>query len=307
MKPTNKKFLLVVAGPTASGKTSLAIQFARHFNTEIISADSRQFYRELPIGTAAPTWHEQSQATHHFVGNTSIHDTFDVASYEQNAISLLSQLFEKHNIVILCGGSGLFIDAVCNGLDELPETTSGIRNEVHQIYQNEGIEGLQQRLKTLDPEYFQKMDAQNPRRLQRALEVCLQSGKTYTSFRTGSQKVRPFEIIRLAIVTDRKELIQRINQRVDTMMADGFLEEANGLIRFSHLNALNTVGYKELFDYLHGQCTLEQAIEQIKVNTRRYAKRQMTWFRKNDAYTWFTRQEIDRMIELIHQRFVSGS
>jgi tRNA dimethylallyltransferase len=301
MKPTNKKILLVVAGPTASGKTALAIELALHFKTEIISADSRQFYKELPIGTAAPTASELKQVKHHFIGNISITNTYDVATYEKEVVDLLPRLFEKNDIVILSGGSGLFIDAVCNGLDALPETTPAIRNEVQDLYLTKGLNGLQEKLEILDPEYFRIMDAQNPRRLQRALEVCLQSGKTFTSLRTKTRKMRPFGCIKIAIQTDRKELIERINQRVDNMMADGLLNEVKSLYENRNLNALNTVGYKELFDYLDGECTLDQAVEKIKISTRRYAKRQMTWFRKNDDYNWFSRNEVSQIIKFINQ------
>lgn len=290
---------MVVAGPTASGKTALAIQLAQHYKTEIISADSRQFYKELPVGTAAPSVYEQNQVKHHFVENISIHEPFDVATYEIKVLKLLAQLFENHDIVILSGGSGLFIDAVCKGLDDLPESTIEIRNKVQAIYDVEGISGLQDRLKILDPEYFEKMDAQNPRRLQRALEVCMQSGNTYTSFRTGSPKERHFHIIKIAIQAERNELIDRINRRVDAMMANGLLDEVMGLLEHRHLNALNTVGYSELFNFLNGECTLEQAIEKIKINTRRYAKRQMTWFRKKDDYAWFSRDAIDLIVAFV--------
>lgn len=293
---------MVVAGPTASGKTTLAIQLARHFKTEIVSADSRQFYKELAIGTAAPTNDEQSQAKHHFVGNISIHESFDVGTYENLALKLLAQLFENHDIVILSGGSGLFIDAVCNGLDDLPESSTEIRNKVQAIYDTEGLSGLQNQLKILDPEYFEKMDAQNPRRLQRALEVCFQSGRTYTSFRSGLTKERPFSVIKIAIQTERNELIDRINQRVDDMMLNGLLDEVKELPADSNLNALNTVGYKELFDYLKGNCTLNQAVEKIKVNTRRYAKRQMTWFRNKSDYHWFQRNDFDLIVTFIGQQ-----
>lgn len=301
MKSTNKKILLVVAGPTASGKTSLAIQLALHFKAEIISADSRQFYKELPIGTAAPTTFELNQVKHHFVGNISIIDTFDVATYEKEVLELLVKLFMKHDVLILSGGSGLFIDAICNGLDELPETSNEIRNNVKEIYLTEGLSGLQQRLENLDPDYFHIMDKQNPRRLQRALEVCLETGNTYTSYRTSPRKKRPFDILKIAIYTDRNELIERINQRVEKMMFEGLLDEVKELSEHRILNALNTVGYKELFDYLDGKYTLDQAVDNIKINTRRYAKRQMTWFRKNDDYNWFSRNEVSQIIEFVNQ------
>jgi len=303
----HQKILLVIAGPTASGKTALAVQLAQHFNTEIVSADSRQLYNELPIGSAAPTAIEQASIKHHFVGCISIHQDFDVATYEKMVLELLNQIFEHHSIVILAGGSGLFVDAVCNGLDTLPETTAVIRKEVQAIYSEKGLVGLQEKVKILDPKYFGTLDIHNPRRLQRALEVCLQTGTTYSSFRTRTKKKRPFRSIRIALQCDRAELINRINRRVDKMMTDGLLDEATKLYNHRHVNALNTVGYKELFTYLHADCSLEQAIAKIKINPRRYAKRQMTWFRKNDDYTWFRADEPDKIIQFIEKQIQHDS
>ncbi len=297
MEHQNNKYLLVLAGPTASGKTKLAIQIARYFQTEIISADSRQFYRELRIGTATPSESELAQVKHYFVANKSIKDHFDVAMYEKDVLTLLSQLFKIHDVVILTGGSGLFIDAVCNGLDALPETSDQIRIQVQQILDFEGIKGLQERVHKLDPDYYKEVDIQNPRRLQRALEVCLQTGATFSSFRTKNQTSRPFQIIKIAIETNRNELIARINQRVDLMIETGLVDEVISLKAFIEFNALNTVGYKEIFQYLSGEYTLEVAIEKIKTNTRRYAKRQITWLRKTDEYHWFERDEIDKIIK----------
>jgi tRNA dimethylallyltransferase len=299
MKALNPKTLLVVSGPTASGKTALAIHLAQHFGTEIISADSRQFYKELPVGTAAPSNEEQSLIKHHFVGNLSVSDSLDVASYETEVLALLQQLFEIHDLVILCGGSGLFIDAVCEGLDAIPDTEDEIRKEVEKIYLEEGLSGLQKRIQEIDPEYFAIADTQNPRRLQRALEVWMQTGETFTSFRKNEPVKRDFQIIRIAIQTDRKELIEKINQRTDQMIVSGLIDEARNMLIFRHLNSLNTVGYKELFDYFDGKCTLNEAVEKIRINTRRYAKRQMTWLRKNPNWHWFKTDETDKIIQFV--------
>jgi tRNA dimethylallyltransferase len=299
MKALNPKTLLVVSGPTASGKTALAIRLAQHFGTEIISADSRQFYKELPVGTAAPSLDEQTLIKHHFVGNLSVSDSLDVASYETEVLALLQQLFEIHDLVILCGGSGLFIDAVCEGLDAIPDTEDEIRKEVEKIYLEEGLSGLQKRIQEIDPEYFAIADTQNPRRLQRALEVWMQTGETFTSFRKNEPVKRDFQIIRIAIQNDRKELIEKINQRTDQMIVSGLIDEARNMLSFRHLNSLNTVGYKELFDYFDGKCTLDEAVEKIRINTRRYAKRQMTWLRKNPNWHWFKTDETDKIIQFV--------
>ena len=291
------KHLIVLAGPTASGKTATAIKLAKAFDAEIISADSRQFYKELSIGTAAPTAEELAQVKHHFVHNLSIEDKYDVADYERDVLSFLKQYFKTKDIAIMTGGSGLFIDAVCNGLDEMPDISEEVRNRVSKMLEADGIEGLQREVERVDNDYFQVVDKQNPRRLQRALEVYYQTGKPYSTFRQRNVAKRDFEITKLAILWDRDKLIERINQRVDMMMQQGLLDEVKSVYQKRHLNSLNTVGYKELFDYLDGKCTLEQAVEQIKINTRQYAKRQMTWLRKNGDYQWFTIDEVDKNID----------
>ena len=291
------KHLIVLAGPTASGKTATAIKLAKAFDAEIISADSRQFYKELSIGTAAPTAEELAQVKHHFVHNLSIEDKYDVADYERDVLSFLKQYFKTKDIAIMTGGSGLFIDAVCNGLDEMPDISEEVRNRVSKMLEADGIEGLQREVERVDNDYFQVVDKQNPRRLQRALEVYYQTGKPYSTFRQRNVAKRDFEITKLAILWDRDKLIERINQRVDMMMQQGLLDEVKSVYPKRHLNSLNTVGYKELFDYLDGKCTLEQAVEQIKINTRQYAKRQMTWLRKNNDYQWFTIDEVEIIIE----------
>lgn len=291
------KHLIVLAGPTASGKTATAIKLAKAFDAEIISADSRQFYKELSIGTAAPTAEELSQVKHHFVHNLSIEDKYDVADYERDVLDFLKQYFNTKNVAIMTGGSGLFIDAVCNGLDSMPDISEEVRNRVSKMLEADGIEGLQREVERVDNDYFQVVDKQNPRRLQRALEVYYQTGKPYSTFRQRNVAKRDFDIVKLAILWDRDKLIERINQRVDMMMQQGLLDEVKSVYQKRHLNSLNTVGYKELFDYLDGKCTLEQAVDQIKINTRQYAKRQMTWLRKDNDYQWFTIDEVEIIIE----------
>jgi len=293
------KHLIVLAGPTASGKTATAIKLAKAFDAEIISADSRQFYKELSIGTAAPTAEERAQVKHHFVHNLSIEYKYDVADYEKDVLSFLKQYFKTKNVAVMTGGSGLFIDAVCNGLDEIPDISDEIRTKITKMLEEGGIEALQKEVERVDNDYFQIVDKQNPRRLQRALEVYYQTGKPYSTFRQKNVAKRDFDIIKLAILWDRDKLIERINKRVDMMMEQGLLEEVKSVYPKRHLNSLNTVGYKELFDYLDGKCGLEQAVEQIKINTRQYAKRQMTWLRKNNDYKWFTINEIDMIIDTI--------
>lgn len=293
----SKKHLIVLAGPTASGKTATAIKLAKAFDAEIISADSRQFYKELSIGTAAPTAEELAQVKHHFVHNLSIEDKYDVADYERDVLDFLKQYFKTKDIAIMTGGSGLFIDAVCNGLDAIPDVSDEIREKVQKMLDEGGIEALQYDVERVDNEYFQVVDKQNPRRLQRALEVYYQTGRPYSTFRQRNVAKRDFDIIKLAILCDRDKLIDRINQRVDMMMKQGLLDEVKSVYPKRHLNSLNTVGYKELFDYLDGKCTMEQAVEQIKINTRQYAKRQMTWLRKNNDYQWFKIDEVDEIIE----------
>ena len=280
------KTLIVIAGPTASGKTAYSIELAKKLNTVILSADSRQFYKEMSIGTAAPTEEELSQVKHYFVHHISIEDKYDVADYERDALQLLDELFKTHDSVIMTGGSGLFIDAVCNGIDAMPDVQSVIREKVQKLYDEGGLKALQDEVQRLDPDYYAIVDQLNPRRLQRALEVCYQTGKTFTSFRSGNTVQRDFDIKKYALLWDRQALIDRIDRRVDMMMEQGLLEEAKTLYPKRHLNALNTVGYKELFAYFDGQCTLEDAAEQIKIHTRQYAKRQMTWLRKDKSYQW---------------------
>lgn len=290
------KTLVVIAGPTASGKTAFSIALAKALDTVIISADSRQFYKEMSIGTAAPTPDELSQVKHYNVHNISIEDKYDVAEYEKDVLNLLNTLFKEHDFVILTGGSGLFIDAVCNGIDEMPDITAETRGKVENLYCEGGLRALQNAVQQLDPEYFSIVDQQNPRRLQRALEVCLQTGKTFTSYRQRQAAPREFNIIKFALLWDRETLNQRIDMRVDLMMEQGLMAEAQNLYPMRHLNALNTVGYKELFAYFDGDCTLKEAVEQIKIHTHQYAKRQMTWLHKDDSYIWVKPNELDKVI-----------
>ena len=290
------KTLIVIAGPTASGKTAFAIKVAKELDTVILSADSRQFYKEMSIGTAAPTEEELSQVQHCFVHHISILDKYNVADYERDALQLLDKLFQDHETVVLTGGSGLFIDAVCNGIDAMPDVQPEIREKVEGLYHEGGLKAMQDEVQRLDPEYYAIVDRQNPRRLQRALEVCYQTGQTFTSFRSGNDSQRDFSIKKYALLWNRQELIRRIDLRVDMMMEQGLLEEAKSLYPKRHLNALNTVGYKELFSYFDGQCSLNEAVELIKIHTRQYAKRQMTWLRKDNGYQWITIDEMDKVV-----------
>lgn len=294
--------LIVVAGPTASGKTAFSIRMAKALHTVIVSADSRQLYKEMQIGTAAPTSDELLEVKHYNIHNISINDTYTVADFEKETIALLEQLFQVHATVILTGGSGLFIDAVCQGIDPMPDITTEVRQKVGQQYREGGLSALQQAVQSLDPEYYASVDIQNPRRLQRALEICYQTGMTFSSFRKRQSEPRNFNIIKLALLWERDLLYDRIDLRVDQMMGQGLLEEARRLYPLRHLNALNTVGYKELFAFFDGQCTLEEAVAQIKLNTRHYAKRQMTWFRKDHGYNWFQPEAFEETLQYVHSK-----
>lgn len=297
--------LLVLAGPTASGKTAAAIKLAKAFETVIINADSRQFYKEMSIGTAAPTPKELHEVKHHFVQHISILNDYDVAMYEKDVLALLGKLFKTHDAVILTGGSGLFIDAVCKGIDAMPDIDPKIRERVTALFKEGGLSALQQEVQRLDPEYWNVVDRKNPRRLQRALEVCYQTGNTFTSYRNGTTAKRDFDIEKYALLWDMQELYNRINQRVEMMLAEGLVDEARKLLPYRHRNALNTVGYKELFDYFDGKCSLMEAVEQIKLNTRHYAKRQMTWLRKDPAYQWVSAERLISQL-VVGNEAVSG-
>ena len=281
-----KKILKVIEGPTASGKTALAIEWALQAGTEIVSADSRQFYQELNIGVARPSAQELAAVPHHFIACKSIFGYYSVSHYEQEALALLNQLFERHDTVIMAGGSGLYVNAVCHGIDELPDPSPQLRQQLKEQEAQEGIASLQARLKELDPVFYEQIDLQNPVRLRRALEVCLTTGKPYSSLRTNLKKPRPFAIERYVLNRPKEELHERISKRTDIMMQSGLLEEAKALYPQRELNALQTVGYRELFDYFDGKISLEQAVTDIKTNTRRYAKRQLTWLRKQEGLIW---------------------
>ncbi|MEM7104213.1 MAG: tRNA (adenosine(37)-N6)-dimethylallyltransferase MiaA [Bacteroidota bacterium] len=280
-------FLIVVCGPTASGKTRLAVDLAFHFKTEVISADSRQFYRELYIGTAKPGKKEQRGVFHHFIDSLSIEDNYSAGDFERDALDILNTLFKDHNVVILAGGSGLFIDAVCKGFDSFPEIPEAIRQSVRTLYEAQGIEGLTKALKKEDPEYLLTVDQNNPQRMTRALEVSLTAGQPYSAFRKKKKNKRPFETIKIAYTWDRETLYQRINDRVDVMLEQGLEAEVKALDPFRQLNALQTVGYQEWFPYFDGGYSKAEAIRLIKRNTRRYAKRQLTWFRRDETIQYF--------------------
>ena len=291
------KTLVVITGPTAVGKTALTIELAQHYGIPIINADSRQIYRELKIGTAAPSDEQLQQAPHLFVGTKSIDDYYNASMYEQEVLSYIKK--SSSPIELLSGGSMMYIDAVCNGIDDIPTVREDIREEMKRRYKEEGLEALCEELKRLDPEHYAIVDRQNYRRVIHALEICHQTGKTYTSFRTQQKKERPFHIIKIGLNRDREELYQRINQRVDQMMADGLLDEVKGLVEKRHTNALNTVGYKELFDYLDGRWPLEEAVERIKGNTRRYARKQLTWYKRDKDMRWFHPDDIQDILNYI--------
>jgi tRNA dimethylallyltransferase len=294
----NKSYLIVIVGPTAIGKTSLSIELAKHYDCEIISADSRQFFKELEIGTAKPTAEEQDGVKHHFIDSHSITDNYNVGQYELEVIELLNTIHSQNNLAILVGGSGLYVNAVCDGIDDIP-SDSDIRSELNQRLETEGLEVLQHQLQILDPEHFEKCNIKNPQRVIRALEVCLVSGKTYTSFRTNTKKKRNFEIIRIGLNMLREDIYDNINQRVDNMINNGLIEEVQSVAHHREQNALNTVGYKEIFQYLDGNITLEESILLLKKNTRNFAKRQLTWFRKNQETQWFSPQSKEEIIQHI--------
>lgn len=289
--------LVVITGPTAVGKTALTIELARHYHTPVINADSRQIYRELRIGTAAPSEEQLQQAKHYFVGNKSIHDYYNASMYEQDVLEILKG--EPSNTNILSGGSMMYIDAVCNGIDDIPTVREDIREEMKRRYEEEGLEALCEDLRRLDPEHYAIVDRQNYRRVIHALEICYQTGRTYTSFRTQSKKERPFRIVKIGLNRDRDELYNRINARVDAMMEQGLLHEAESLYDQRQLNALNTVGYKEMFDYMDGRWSLDEAVERMKGNTRRYARKQLTWFKRDEEVRWFHPDQIDEIFKYI--------
>jgi tRNA dimethylallyltransferase len=282
----NPPTLIVIAGPTASGKTVAAIEIAKHYNTVVISADSRQFYREMSIGTAKPTDEELRAVKHYFINSLSISETYTAGDYEKQCLELLTELFKVHDVVVLAGGSGLFIKAICEGFDEFPDTDPAVREHLNKEFDNKGIVHLQGKLKAADPEYYKHVDLNNPQRVIRALEVFETTGKPYSSYRKSASNNRPFHIIKFGLSLPRETLYNRINQRVDEMVKQGLIDEVKSLLPYKQLNALNTVGYSELFDYFDEKTELNTAIDLIKQNTRRFAKRQMTWFRKDKEIIW---------------------
>ncbi|WP_299452527.1 tRNA (adenosine(37)-N6)-dimethylallyltransferase MiaA [uncultured Microscilla sp.] len=296
------KYLLVVVGPTAVGKTTLCIRLAQHFDTEIVSADSRQFYREMAIGTAKPTPEELAQAPHHLIDSQSIMDDYNVGDYEKDALVCLEDIFARKQVAILTGGSGLYIQAACDGIDEMPEVAPEIRAQLMERLQQGGLEPLLQQLEQLDPVYYQQVDQANPHRVVRALEVCLSTGQPYSSFRKKNKVQRPFNILKIGLERDREELYERINLRMDLMLEQGLLEEVKALYPYKNHNALQTVGYKEVFDYMDGKHDWEEAVRLLKRNSRRYAKRQMTWFRRDEEIHWFSPQKIDTIIDWVDRR-----
>ena len=294
--------LIVLIGPTGVGKTELSLSIAEHFNTCIVSSDSRQLYADLKIGTAAPTPDQLARVKHHFVGTLKLTDYYSAAQYEAEVMAKLEELYQEKDVVVLTGGSMMYVDAICKGIDDIPTVDKDTRELMLKKYEEEGLEHLCAELKLLDPEYYNIVDLKNPKRVIHALEICYMTGKTYTSFRTRSTKERPFRIIKIGLTRDREELYDRINRRVDEMMKEGLLEEAKSVYDYKHLNSLNTVGYKEIFKYLDGEWTLPFAIEKIKQNTRIYSRKQVTWYRKDGDIAWFHPSDIEGIINNIESR-----
>lgn len=295
--------LISIVGPTAIGKTALSIKLAQHFNTKIISADSRQFYKEMNIGTAVPSAEELSAVNHHFIQHKSIKDIYTVGDFEGDAISAIKDIHKNNPVAVMVGGSGLYVKAVTKGLDDFPEVDANIRIELNKRFEDIGIESLQNQLKELDPVAYKTIAIDNPQRLVRALEICIGTGKPYSSFLTNPKKKRQFKTISIGLKAERQTIYDRINQRVDIMIENGLLEEAKSLLPYKNLNALNTVGYKELFQYFEGNSTLDFAISEIKKNTRRFAKRQLTWFKKDDSIVWFDFEtDVNKIISYIEKQ-----
>lgn len=292
--------LIVLVGPTGVGKTELSLSLAEELNTCIISADSRQLYADLKIGTAAPTTSQLSRVKHYFVGTLSLTDYYSAAQYEAEVMQLLDSLFSSHHTILLTGGSMMYIDAVCNGIDDIPTVDAETRQLMRHRYETEGLEQLCSELRLLDPEYYRIADLKNAKRIVHALEICYMTGRTYTSFRTQTKKQRPFDIVKIGLKRDREELYERINRRVDQMMTDGLLTEARQVYPYRQSNSLNTVGYKELFKYLDGEWTLDFAVEKIKQNSRIYSRKQMTWFKRDPDIRWFHPDETTAIKRYLH-------
>lgn len=296
-KPT----LIVLLGPTGVGKTELSLSIAEAYHTSIVSADSRQLYADIKIGTAAPTAEQLARVPHYFVGTLDLHDYYSAAQYEMEVLKKLEELFRENDVVVLTGGSMMYIDAVCKGIDDIPTVDNETRQLMLERYEQEGLERLCAELKLLDPEYYQIVDLKNHKRVIHALEICYMTGKTFTSFRTQTQKERPFEILKIGLKREREELYERINRRVDIMMEEGLLEEARRVYPFRQLNSLNTVGYKELFNYLDGTWELPFAIEKIKQNSRIYSRKQMTWFKRDQHITWFHPEDTAEIMSFLQK------
>ena len=298
----NNKQLIVLLGPTGIGKTELSLSLAAYLNTSIISCDSRQFYKNLKIGTASPTPEQQRKIPHHFVGTLELDEYYNAAKFETDVMSLLSELFQKNDFALMTGGSMMYIDAVCKGIDDLPTVDPELRNELLSIFENEGLDPLRTQLKILDPIHYASVDLKNPKRVLHALEICLMTGKPYSSLRKNEAKDRPFNIIKIGLKRDREELYARINKRVDEMMQAGLLEEVKGLYAYKSQNSLNTVGYKELFLHLEGKLSLQEAVDKIKQNTRIYSRKQMTWFKRDESIHWFHPDEEEKIYCFLNEK-----
>ena len=294
------KTLIVIVGPTGVGKTALCLEVAERLGTFIINADSRQIFRDMPIGTAAPTAEEQKRVKHFFVGKLHINDYYNASMFENDVIELLDKLFGEKDNIIMSGGSMMYVDAVCNGIDDIPSVNESIRQQVKSLYEADGLDIIKEKLNKLDPEYFEIVDKNNPKRVIHALEICLSTGKTYTSFRTNTKKERNFRIIKIGLNRDRDELYSRIDKRVDLMIENGLMEEAKQMYPHKELNSLNTVGYKELFNYFDGNCTLDEAIFKIKSNTHKYCRKQLTWFKRDKDIHWFNPDNVEEIIKYIY-------
>jgi tRNA dimethylallyltransferase len=293
------KTLFVILGPTGVGKTELSLEIARRLSVSIINADSRQIYAELPIGTAAPTEEQQKRIKHYFVGNHHLQDYYSASMYEEDVMNLLNEQFQTNDYALLTGGSMMYIDAVCKGLDDIPTVKDEIRELYKQRLQTEGLPKLLEELKEVDPEHYNIVDHNNPRRVVHALEICKQTGKTFTSFRTNIKKERPFNIVKIGLNRPREEMYERINNRVIEMMKEGMLNEAKEVYKYKGLNSLNTVGYKELFAFFDGTIPYEEAVRQIQSNTRRYMRKQLTWFKRDAEITWFNPEEAEKILEFV--------
>jgi tRNA dimethylallyltransferase len=299
---TGEKKLILIVGPTAVGKTELCLTLAKRFDTEIVSCDSRQFYREMHLGTAKPSGEEQAQVRHHLIDSLSIEEEYDVKRFEKDALAILDEIFQRKSVAVMTGGSGLFADAITKGFDDIPEIDPQIRSRVIADFEEKGLEWLQGQIATVDPEYYEQVDRQNPQRLMRALEVSLGTGLKFSSFRIKAKVSRPFEVIKIGLERERDELYQRIDWRMDQMIDAGLFEEAASLFDRRHLNAMQTVGYSEIFGFLEGNYDREEAIRLLKRNSRRYAKRQLTWFRRDPEIRWFHPDQTEEIIEWVENQ-----